>query len=119
MPDCGENGMTMATREGSADRPARGSAGRRRGKQAGNGNATGVPSGGGPGRRRVKLKKMTRELEDLRSRVADLEQEMKVSRQLSKRLAEITDVVAEVLLPAEQRDEARLRELLAAYQRAF
>jgi hypothetical protein len=35
---------------------------------------------------------------------------------MNKRLAEITDVVAEVLLPAEQRDEERMRDLLARYE---
>ena len=56
------------------------------------------------------------EIKTLRERVADLEQEMQECRQLNRRLAEITDVVAEVLLPAEQRDEERLRTLLANYE---
>lgn len=36
--------------------------------------------------------------------------------ELNKRLAEITDVVAEVLLPAEQRDDERLRAVLKRYE---
>jgi len=56
------------------------------------------------------------EIRMLRERVADLEAEMQECRQLNRRLAEITDVVAEVLLPAEQRDEDRLRTLLTKYE---
>jgi len=47
--------------------------------------------------------------------MAVVEQELQEARQLNKRLAEIVDVVAEVLLPAEQRDEERLRAILAKY----
>lgn len=61
-------------------------------------------------------KKAQQEIRGLRERVAALELEMQECRQLNKRLAEITDVVAEVLLPAEQRDEARLRTVLAKYE---
>jgi len=61
-------------------------------------------------------KRAMAEIKTLRERVADLEAEMQECRQLNRRLAEITDVVAEVLLPAEQRDEERLRTLLANYE---
>lgn len=57
-----------------------------------------------------------KDIRALRRRVAALEKEVQECRQLSKRLAEITDVVAEVLLPAEQRDEERLRTMLAKYE---
>ena len=60
--------------------------------------------------------KAQRDIDALRERVALLEQEVQEARQLNKRLAEITDVVAEVLLPAEQRDEERLREILKRYE---
>lgn len=61
-------------------------------------------------------KRAMAEIKTLRERVADLEQEMQECRQLNRRLAEITDVVAEVLLPAGQRDEERLRTLLTKYE---
>jgi len=61
-------------------------------------------------------KRAMAEIKTLRERVADLEAEMQECRQLNRRLAEITDVVAEVLLPAEQRDEERLRTLLTNYE---
>ena len=65
------------------------------------------------------LKNPIAEYQQLRERVAKLEQDMQESRQLNQRLAEITDVLAEVLLPAEQRDEERLAELLAKYDKAI
>jgi predicted nucleic acid-binding Zn-ribbon protein len=60
--------------------------------------------------------RIQQELEDLRERVAQLELDIQEARQLNKRLAEVTDVVAEVLLPADQRDEGRMRDLLAQYE---
>jgi hypothetical protein len=52
---------------------------------------------------------------DLERRVATLEDEVQECRRLNQRLAEITDVVEELLLPADQRDEAVLRERLDSY----
>jgi hypothetical protein len=46
----------------------------------------------------------------LRERVAELENEVQECRQLNLRLAELTDVVQELLVPLAQRDEARLAE---------
>ena len=47
-------------------------------------------------------------VEALRERVDELEEEVQECRQLNLRLAELTDVVQELLLPLAQRDEARL-----------
>jgi hypothetical protein len=69
------------------------------------------PKGPGP-----RVRKLEREVATMRRRIASLEQEVQETRQLNKRLAEITDVVAEVLLPAEQRDEERLRSVLEKYE---
>jgi DNA repair exonuclease SbcCD ATPase subunit len=69
--------------------------------------------GSAPGRPR--LQRAEQEIAALRRRVAALEKEVQEARHLNKRLAEITDVVAEVLLPAEDRDEERLRALLQRY----
>lgn len=52
---------------------------------------------------------------DLERRVATLEDEVQECRRLNQRLAEITDVVEELLLPAGQRDERVLRERLDRY----
>ncbi|MGH3504756.1 MAG: DUF6752 domain-containing protein [Nocardioidaceae bacterium] len=56
-----------------------------------------------------------REVAALRTRVEELEAEVQECRHLNKRLAEVTDVVAEVLLPAAQRDDDRLRRILDDY----
>ncbi len=60
-----------------------------------------------------------RQVGALRNRLDRLEAEIRESRQLNRRLAEVTDVLAEVLLPAEQRDEERLRTLLERYDRGI
>ncbi|MGH3361680.1 MAG: DUF6752 domain-containing protein [Nocardioides sp.] len=52
---------------------------------------------------------------ELRRRVASLEREMQESRRLNRRLAELTDVVQELLVPLAQRDEDKVREYLERY----
>jgi len=49
-------------------------------------------------------------------RLKALEAEMQENRQLHRRVAELTDVVAELLLPIADRDDERVAELLAAYR---
>jgi hypothetical protein len=49
----------------------------------------------------------------LAARVAALEDAVEESRQLNQRLADVVDVVTEVLVPAADRDDERLREALA------
>jgi hypothetical protein len=56
-----------------------------------------------------------RELAALRERVTVLENELKESRRLNRRLAELTDVVQELLLPEAQRDDERLSQRLEKY----
>lgn len=51
----------------------------------------------------------------LRKRVGDLEAEVQELRRLSFRVAELTDLVQELLVPAATRDEERLRKLLEEY----
>ena len=58
-------------------------------------------------------------LQALRERVAVLEREVQECRQLNLRLAELTDVVQELLLPVAQRDEERLSALLEKYSRGL
>jgi hypothetical protein len=76
----------------------------------------GPSQGQGPGPR---WKQAQKDIDALRRRVAAVEQELQEARQLNRRLAEIVDVVAEVLLPAEQRDEERLRAILAKYDESL
>jgi len=56
-------------------------------------------------------------IEALRERVAELEDEVQECRQLNLRLAELTDVVQELLLPLAQRDEARLAEAAERFEK--
>jgi flagellar biosynthesis/type III secretory pathway chaperone len=59
----------------------------------------------------AKVKRLTQ----LEGRVAELEAEVQECRQVNLRLAELTDVVAELLLPVAQRDEERIGEVLRRY----
>ncbi|MDZ5662762.1 hypothetical protein HN031_12820 [Nocardioides sp. zg-1308] len=56
---------------------------------------------------------------DLEQRVAALEEAVQENRALNVRLAELTDVVSELLLPVAARDEERLEELLGKYRGDF
>ncbi|MET3960567.1 hypothetical protein ABIE44_000501 [Marmoricola sp. OAE513] len=52
----------------------------------------------------------------LPKRILDLEDAVMENRQLNRRLAELTDILAELLVPATQRDEEKLNELLAKFR---
>jgi hypothetical protein len=54
-------------------------------------------------------------IEALRERVKVLEDEVQECRQLNLRLAELTDVVQELLLPVAQRDEKAIAAALEKY----
>jgi hypothetical protein len=56
---------------------------------------------------------------DLEKRVAALEEAVQENRALNVRLAELTDVVTELLLPVAARDEEKLEELLGKYRGDF
>ena len=55
----------------------------------------------------------------LEKRVAALEEAVQENRALNVRLAELTDVVTELLLPVASRDEEKLEELLGKYRGDF
>ena len=57
------------------------------------------------------------ELRELRGRVERLEREVQETRRLHQRLAELTDVVTEVLVPAADREDERIRAVLEKYNR--
>jgi hypothetical protein len=59
-----------------------------------------------------------REALDLRRRVSRLEAEVQECRALNVRLAELTDIVTELLLPVASRDEATLAGLLEKYRQS-
>lgn len=52
---------------------------------------------------------------ELAERVAVLEEEVQECRQLNLRLAELTDLVQELLLPVAQRDEEKVAEMVRRY----
>jgi hypothetical protein len=58
-------------------------------------------------------------VEGLRQRVEVLEAEVQECRQLNLRLAELTDVVEELLLPVAQRDEQGVAAVLEKYSRGL
>jgi hypothetical protein len=49
-------------------------------------------------------------------RILDLEDAVMENRQLNRRLAELTDIIAELLVPATERDEEKLAALLKQYR---
>lgn len=65
---------------------------------------------------RYPTRRYVRELANLPRRIRDLENAVQENRQLNRRVAELTDIVAELLLPATERDEERLTELLAKFR---
>ncbi len=69
--------------------------------------------------RRLGLLEPAAEVAALRRRVEILEQEVQECRQLNLRLAELTDVVGELLLPLAHRDEAKVAEVMEKYARGI
>lgn len=55
----------------------------------------------------------------LRERVRVLEAEVQENRQLNRRIAELTDVVTELLIPLDARDQERVDEVLVRYQQGL
>ena len=66
-------------------------------------------------RKALRVLPARRAVERLEARVDELEEELRELRSHQLRLAELTDVVAELLLPVAQRDEARIDEALRRY----
>ena len=58
-------------------------------------------------------------IDELRARVEELESEVQECRQLNLRLAELTDLVQELLLPVSARDESKVTELLERYSKSL
>ena len=62
------------------------------------------------------MKKYLRGRSTLLARVRTLEAEVQECRQMNLRLAELCDVVTELLLPIADRDEAAVRQVLDKYR---
>jgi hypothetical protein len=54
----------------------------------------------------------------LEAEVAELQDSVEENRRLNERLSDVLDVVTELLVPAVDRDDARLEEALASLQKA-
>ena len=65
-------------------------------------------------RRALRPGRLQARVDELTARVDELEGEIRECRQHQHRVAELTDVVQELLLPISQRDQDRVDELLAA-----
>jgi len=52
----------------------------------------------------------------LEAEVAELQDSVEENRRLNERLSDVLDVVTELLVPAVDRDDARLQEALASLQ---
>lgn len=70
---------------------------------------------------RAELREVDRrsEVAELRRRVTELETEVQECRQLNLRLAELTDLVQNLLLPVAARDEERVAELMERYTKGL
>lgn len=53
----------------------------------------------------------------IRREIAELRAEIAETRRLHQRVAELTDLVAEVLVPIADRDDARVKQALEAFAR--
>lgn len=62
------------------------------------------------------LTKRARNMLVLRNRVRALEEEVQECRQLNLRIAELCDVMMELLLPVAERDEKAVAEVLERYR---
>ncbi len=55
------------------------------------------------------------EVDILREAVEDLQEEMQEARRLNRRLAELLDIVQELLVPIAQRDEEKVQKYLDSH----
>jgi hypothetical protein len=56
------------------------------------------------------------EVDDLRTRVTELEAEVQEARRLNRRVAELLDIVEELLVPLTLRDEEKVKAFLDAHK---
>jgi predicted ribosome quality control (RQC) complex YloA/Tae2 family protein len=63
-----------------------------------------------------RMDRLDQRLKRQQKRIADLEHEIQETRRLHRRVAELADVVAELLVPALDRDDERVRAALHALE---
>jgi hypothetical protein len=69
----------------------------------------------GASRRTMNRFSPIRPVTELHRRILDLEAEVQETRRLNRRVAELLDIVQELLVPLAERDEAKVREYLDRY----
>ncbi len=62
-----------------------------------------------------RMDRMTKRLDRMVARLDEFEEEIQEERALGMRVAQLSDIVQELLIPGADRDEKRLKELLGAY----
>jgi hypothetical protein len=68
---------------------------------------------------KLNLVARVRSVSELERRVADLEADVSEMRQHNLRLAEIADVVQELLIPMASRDEAKVQEAIERFNKSL
>jgi hypothetical protein len=68
---------------------------------------------------KLNLVARVRSVSELEQRVADLEADVSEMRQHNLRLAEIADVVQELLIPMASRDEAKVQEAIERFNKSL
>jgi hypothetical protein len=65
-----------------------------------------------------RYQRLRRRQSSVKERLAALEEELQESRQLNRRITELVDVVAELLVPIADRDDERVQEVLDQYRKS-
>jgi uncharacterized coiled-coil protein SlyX len=62
-----------------------------------------------------RIARQDRDIKALRRKIVELEAEIDETRRLQQRVAELTDAVAEILVPAVDRDDVRVQKALETF----
>jgi hypothetical protein len=65
---------------------------------------------------KARIQRRRMRVRDLEERIEVMEDEMQEHRQLSRRVAELTDLIADLLVPLAQNDQAKVNEIVDTYR---
>lgn len=65
---------------------------------------------------KARIQRRRMRLRDLEQRIEVMEDEMQEHRQLSRRVAELTDLIADLLVPLAQNDQTKVNEIVDRYR---
>jgi hypothetical protein len=65
---------------------------------------------------KARIQRRRMRVRDLEERIEVMEDEMQEHRQLSRRVAELTDLIADLLVPLAQNDQAKVNEIVDSYR---